>query len=92
MSPIVSEHTVSEQYESVVGVDTHAATHTFALVAAATGALLTHAEFPTSPAGLSRAHSGCSSGSASGPRSSSWRARLVRCHRDRAAANGWSSR
>lgn len=48
---------MSEQYEFFVGVHTHAATHTFALVAAATGALLTHAEFPTSPAGLSRAHS-----------------------------------
>ena len=57
MSPIVSEQTVSEQYEFVVGVDTHAATHTFALVAAATGASLAHAEFPTSPAGLSRAQS-----------------------------------
>jgi transposase len=57
MSVIVSEPTVSEQYEFVIGVDTHAATHTFALVAAATGALLTHAEFPTSPAGLSRAQS-----------------------------------
>lgn len=57
MSPIVSEQTVSKQYEFVVGVDTHAATHTFALVAAATGAALAHAEFPTSPAGLSRAQS-----------------------------------
>lgn len=55
MSVIVSEPTVSEQYEFVIGVDTHAATHTFALVAAATGALRAHAEFPTSPAGLSRA-------------------------------------
>jgi len=53
MSLIVSEQTVSEQYEYVIGVDTHAATHTFALVDAATGALLAHAEFPTSPAGLS---------------------------------------
>ncbi len=57
MSLIVSEQTVSEQYEYVIGVDTHAATHTFALVVAATGALLAHAEFPTSPAGLSRAQS-----------------------------------
>lgn len=37
MNFIVSELTVSEQYEFVIGVDTHAATHTFALVAAATG-------------------------------------------------------
>ena len=56
MSSIVAEQTVSEQYEYVIGVDTHAATHTFALVAAATGGVLAHAEFPTSPAGLSRAH------------------------------------
>ena len=32
MSPMISEPTVSEQYEFVIGVDTHAATHTFALV------------------------------------------------------------
>jgi len=32
MSPIVSE-----QYQFVIGVDTHAATHTFAVLAAATG-------------------------------------------------------
>jgi transposase len=57
MGPTVSEPTVSQQYEYVIAVDTHAATHTFALVAAATGALLAHAEFPTSPAGLSRAQS-----------------------------------
>jgi transposase len=57
MTVIVSEPTVSEQYEFVIGVDTHAATHTFALVAAGTGALLAHAEFPTSPAGLARAQS-----------------------------------
>jgi len=56
VSSIVAEQTVSEQYEFVIGVDTHAATHTFALVAAATGGVLAHAEFPTSPAGLSRAH------------------------------------
>ena len=57
MSSIVAEQTVSEQYEYVIGVDTHAATHTFALVAAATGGVLAYAEFPTSPAGLSRAQS-----------------------------------
>jgi hypothetical protein len=51
MSPIVSE-----QYEFVIGVDTHAATHTFALVVAATGAVLDRAQFPTSGAGLSDAH------------------------------------
>jgi hypothetical protein len=46
---------VSEQYQFVIGVDTHAATHTFALVAGATSAVLDHAVFPTSAAGLSRA-------------------------------------
>ena len=52
MSPIVSE-----QYEFVIGVDTHAATHTYAQIAAATGAVLDHAEIPTSAAGLARAQS-----------------------------------
>lgn len=51
MSSIVSEH-----YQFVIGVDTHATTHTFALVAAATGAVLDHAVFPTNTVGLSRAH------------------------------------
>jgi transposase len=46
---------VAEQYEFVIGVDTHAATHTFALVAGRTGAVLDRAVFPTSTAGLSRA-------------------------------------
>jgi transposase len=57
MSLIVSEQNVSEHYDHVIGVDTHAATHTFALVAASTGALSAHAEFPTNPAGLTRAQS-----------------------------------
>jgi transposase len=48
---------VAEQYEFVIGVDTHAATHTFAVIAGTTGALLDHAVFPTSPAGLARAQS-----------------------------------
>ena len=46
---------VSEEYDLVIGVDTHAATHTFAVVAGSTGAVLSHAIFPTSPAGLERA-------------------------------------
>ena len=46
---------VSEEYDFVIGVDTHAATHTFAVVAGSTGAVLSHAIFPTSPAGLERA-------------------------------------
>uniref|UniRef100_UPI0038733157 IS110 family transposase n=1 Tax=Pengzhenrongella sicca TaxID=2819238 RepID=UPI0038733157 len=42
-------------YQFVVGVDTHAATHTFAVVAAPNGALVDQVTFPTSPAGLRRA-------------------------------------
>ena len=49
MSPIVSE-----QYEFVIGVDTHAATHTFALVNAGTGAVLGNAVFATSAAPSAR--------------------------------------
>ena len=50
MSPVVSE-----QYAFVIGVDTHAATHTFSLVAGRTGTVLDHAVFPTNAAGLLRA-------------------------------------
>lgn len=46
---------VSEQYELVIGVDTHAATHTLSVVNAATGAAIDRAGFPTSAAGLDRA-------------------------------------
>ena len=46
---------VSEDYERVIGVDTHAATHTFAVVAGSTGAVLEHAVYPTSSARLERA-------------------------------------
>ncbi|ERG63328.1 hypothetical protein L332_02535 [Agrococcus pavilionensis RW1] len=38
-----------------MGVDTHAKTHTFALVEAATGAVTATATFPVTPAGLDRA-------------------------------------
>lgn len=46
---------VAEQYAFVIGVDTHAATHSLALVTAATGGIVTEAVFPNSPAGLDRA-------------------------------------
>jgi hypothetical protein len=46
---------VSDEYEVVIAVDTHAATHSFAVVAAATGAVLAQAVFPTSAGGRSRA-------------------------------------
>lgn len=48
-------NTVADTYTYVVGVDTHAATHQFAIVAAATGAVLEQREFPTTEAGLKRA-------------------------------------
>lgn len=68
MSVIVSEPTVSAQSEFVIGVDTHAATHTFALIAAATGAHLAHAEFPTTRPDCPALRAGCSSGPMGVPR------------------------
>ena len=47
--------TVAEEYARVVGVDTHAATHTMTLLIGATGAVVEHRTFPTSAAGLRRA-------------------------------------
>ncbi|WP_426624506.1 IS110 family transposase [Leifsonia sp. McL0607] len=46
---------VADQYEFVVGVDTHAKTHTYAVVETTTARTLDTATFPTSPTGLSRA-------------------------------------
>lgn len=46
---------VAHAYPFVIGVDTHARTHTLAIVAAATGELLTTEQFPTTMAGLDRA-------------------------------------
>ena len=42
MSPIVSE-----QYQFVVGVDTHALTHTLAVLTAASGSVIGTDTFPT---------------------------------------------
>ena len=47
--------TVADIYQYVVGVDTHAATHSYAIVGAPNGALIDQATFPTTPAGLKRA-------------------------------------
>jgi len=47
--------TVADIYRYVVGVDTHAATHSYAIVAAPNGALIDQATFPTNTAGLRRA-------------------------------------
>jgi len=46
---------VADVYRYVVGVDTHAATHSYTIVAAANGALIDQATFPTTAAGLRRA-------------------------------------
>jgi transposase len=46
---------VSEQYEIVIGVDTHAANHALSVVTAATGAAIDRASFPASTAELDRA-------------------------------------
>jgi transposase len=46
---------VAEQYTFVIGVDTHAATHSLALVTATTGAVVDQAVFPNTPPGHGRA-------------------------------------
>ncbi|WFN93193.1 IS110 family transposase [Gordonia sihwensis] len=46
---------VADVYRFVVGVDTHAATHSYCLVEAATARTVDQATFPTSSAGLRRA-------------------------------------
>jgi len=45
---------VAQEYDHVIGVDTHARTDTFAVVDARTGSLLNVDVFPTSPPGLKR--------------------------------------
>ncbi|PCC25516.1 IS110 family transposase [Glutamicibacter sp. BW78] len=47
--------TVAEEFTHVVGVDTHAKTHTYAILASTTGHVTVTGTFPTSPAGISRA-------------------------------------
>ena len=46
---------VAEEYQFVIGVDTHAASHSFAVIAPATTAVGQEAQFPATAAGLSRA-------------------------------------
>lgn len=46
---------VSDQYGFVVGVDTHAATHSFSILDCSTGLFTDEQTFPTTDAGLSRA-------------------------------------
>lgn len=46
---------VAELFEHVVGIDTHARTHTYCLIVARTGAVVDSATFPTTKAGNARA-------------------------------------
>jgi len=46
---------VADTYQHVVGVDTHAATHSYAVVQCPTGRLVDEATFPTTSGGLARA-------------------------------------
>ena len=55
LSPGPQPPTVAEVYRFVVGVDTHAKVHQYAIVEAATGRVLDEGGFPTSAAGLARA-------------------------------------
>lgn len=48
-------NTVRDEYTTIVGVDTHARTNTYALLQAASGLVMDTATFPTSPPGLARA-------------------------------------
>jgi len=53
-APPITPVTVAQRYRFVVGVDTHAATHSYAILDSA-GALLDEQTFPTTTAGLGRA-------------------------------------
>lgn len=46
---------VAEKYTHIIGVDTHSRTHTYAVLASATGQVIDTSTFPTSQAGISRA-------------------------------------
>lgn len=53
-SATITPVTVAQSFRFVVGVDTHAATHSYAILDSA-GALLDEQTFPTTPAGIGRA-------------------------------------
>jgi transposase len=55
MTSATSSITVAEAYDHVVGIDTHARTHTLTVVKAATGQVVDSGDFPTTPRGLHRA-------------------------------------
>ena len=46
---------VADHYRFVVGVDTHAATHSYSVVECPAGRVVAEATFPTSAAGIARA-------------------------------------
>jgi transposase len=46
---------VADEYTHVIGVDTHAKTHTYVILDTRTGGIIDTATFPTNPAGLARA-------------------------------------
>lgn len=57
VSMLAESTVVAQAYMFVVGVDTHARQHVYAIVEAATGAILDTQSFPTTQAGLARASS-----------------------------------
>ncbi|MBY8864072.1 IS110 family transposase [Nocardia sp. CA2R105] len=46
---------IADRYDHVIGVDTHARTHTFVIIQTRTGAVIDTREFPTHAAGMTRA-------------------------------------
>jgi transposase len=54
-APPVTPVTVAQEYAFVVGVDTHAATHSYAIIEAPNGGVVDEQTFPTTAAGLGRA-------------------------------------
>jgi transposase len=46
---------IADRYDYVIGVDTHARTHTLVIIESRTGATVDSGEFPTHQAGLARA-------------------------------------
>lgn len=46
---------VADAYRFVIGIDTHAKTHHWAIIESRTGGVIDNREFPTTPAGINRA-------------------------------------
>lgn len=62
---------VAEEFTHVIGVDTHAAKHAYAIVDAVTGGLVAERTFPTSQAGIAARSPGSGAAAAPGSRSPS---------------------